>query len=125
MTLLAFAAERRAAAAPAVQQSMDVCCLPAGPTAANPPHAAAAVDRWDRQTDGRTPYRYTDSATCYVSTVNNGHKCILNSYTSHFIQLFQFAKLFEFDNKPVGQSPGSGKLVHNHGGPHVGANGVS
>ena len=35
--------------------------LPAGPTAANPPHAAAAVDRWDRRTDRRTdgwtPYR--------------------------------------------------------------------
>jgi len=28
VTLLAFAAERRAAAAPAVQQSMDVCCPP-------------------------------------------------------------------------------------------------
>ena len=26
----------------------------AGPTAANPPHAAAAVDRWDRKTDGQT-----------------------------------------------------------------------
>jgi len=24
---------------------------PAGRSAANPPHAAAAVDRWDRQTD--------------------------------------------------------------------------
>jgi len=27
---------------------------------ANQPHAAAAVDRWDRQTDGRTPDRYID-----------------------------------------------------------------
>jgi len=26
--------------------------LAAGSTAANPPHAAAAVDTWDRQTDG-------------------------------------------------------------------------
>ena len=29
-------------------------------TVANPPHAAAAVDRWDGQTDGRTLYRYVD-----------------------------------------------------------------
>jgi len=28
--------------------------LPAGPTAANAPHAAAAVDSWDRQTDRQT-----------------------------------------------------------------------
>ena len=25
-----------------------------GPTAANPPHAAAAIDKWDMETDGRT-----------------------------------------------------------------------
>jgi len=36
--------------------------LPAGRSAANPPAAAAAVDRWDRQTDGRTRDRYIDSA---------------------------------------------------------------
>ena len=30
--------------------------VPAGSTAANPPHAAAAVVRWDRQTNGWTPY---------------------------------------------------------------------
>jgi len=28
--------------------------LPAEPTAANPPHAAVAVDSWDRQTDRQT-----------------------------------------------------------------------
>ena len=28
--------------------------LLAGRSAPNPPHAAAAVDRWDRQTDGRS-----------------------------------------------------------------------
>jgi len=31
-------------------------------SAANPPHAAAAVDRWDRQTDRRTLDRFTDPA---------------------------------------------------------------
>ena len=36
--------------------------LPAEPTAANPPHAAVAVDSWDRQTDGRTPYRCANPA---------------------------------------------------------------
>ena len=56
-TLLAFAAERLRAAvrrcclAPV---AVDRYLLPAGRPAANPPHAAAAVDRWDRQTDRRT-----------------------------------------------------------------------
>jgi len=35
--------------------AVDRYRLSAGPTAANPPHAPAAVDRRDRQTDGRTP----------------------------------------------------------------------
>jgi len=33
--------------------AIDRYRMSAGPTAANPPHAAAGVDRWDRQTDGR------------------------------------------------------------------------
>ena len=37
--------------APAVQQSIDIACLSAWPTAANPPHA---VDSSDRQMDRRT-----------------------------------------------------------------------
>jgi len=40
----------------------DRYLLAAEPTTANPPHAAAAVDRWDRQTDGRTPDLYVDPA---------------------------------------------------------------
>ena len=44
VTLLAFAAVRRAAA-------IDIPCLP-GPQQQNHPHAAAAVNSWDRQTDG-------------------------------------------------------------------------
>jgi len=43
-TLPAFAAEYRRL----------LSILSAGRSAANQPHAAAAVDRWDRQTDGRT-----------------------------------------------------------------------
>jgi len=32
--------------------AIDQDLLPAGPTAANPPHAAVAFDSWDRQMDG-------------------------------------------------------------------------
>jgi len=73
VTLPAFAAERRAAAG--LLLSAGACCttiaarlqlhidlLHAGCSAANPPHAAAAVDRWDRQIDRRTLDRYTDPA---------------------------------------------------------------
>jgi len=37
----------------AVRAAIDRYLLPAGPTAANPPHATAEGE-WDRQTDGRT-----------------------------------------------------------------------
>ena len=58
--LPAFAAERRA------QILTDTCCR-CRQSAANPRAAVAAVDRWDRQTDGRTmggrtPDRYIDPA---------------------------------------------------------------
>jgi len=57
MTLPAFAAEHRAAALLLLGASARHCrsTSPAYTTlSSNPPHAAAAVDRWDRQTDGRT-----------------------------------------------------------------------
>ena len=38
----------------ASRAALDQYLLPAGPTAANPPHPAAAIDRWDRQTDRQT-----------------------------------------------------------------------
>jgi len=41
------------------QLSIDICCRQR--SAANPMHAAAAVDIWDRQTDGRTDGRSTVS----------------------------------------------------------------
>ena len=54
MALPAFAAERRAAAPAAV----DRYVLRAERSAAKPPpHAAAAVERWDRQTDRQTDAR--------------------------------------------------------------------
>jgi len=71
VTLLIFAAVRRAAAAPA---AIDRYLLPAGPTAANPSQLHAAVDRWGRKTGGRTAYRYVDSAAFYAGGVNNGGK---------------------------------------------------
>ena len=52
--LPAFAAARRAAApccCGAGRAAIDRYLLPAGPTAANPPHAAATGE-WDRQMDG-------------------------------------------------------------------------
>jgi len=72
MTLLAFAADRRAAvdmdwkAAAAI----DWYKLPTGPTVANPPHAVAAGE-CTRQTERRTPYRYIDPAAYYATSVNN------------------------------------------------------
>ena len=56
MELPAFAAARRAAApccCGAGRAAVSRYLLPAGPTAANPPHAAAA-DEWYRQADGQT-----------------------------------------------------------------------
>jgi len=59
VALPAFVVARRAAAAPTVQQLIDISY---SATAANPQHAAAA-GKWDRQTDrqtdGRTPNRCT------------------------------------------------------------------
>jgi len=51
------------------QQSIDL--LPAGRSAANPPHAAAAIDRWDRHTtDGHRTHRPC-SAYCAGSANNS------------------------------------------------------
>ena len=68
--------------------------LPAGPTAANAPHAAAAVDSWDRQTDrqtdGRTPHRDIDPAPVPVTTARCYHvvlyhaKCSISCVTCDF-----------------------------------------
>jgi len=60
VTLLTYAAllcaallRRRCCWAPAMEQSIDISC-PRVPTAANPPHAAAAVDGWDRHRTVKT-----------------------------------------------------------------------
>ena len=69
-----------AAAAPlllrAGHAAIDQYLLPAGPTAANPPHAAAAVNSGDGQTVRRTPYRYIDPDADYASIVKNIATCV-------------------------------------------------
>jgi len=62
VTLLAFAAERRAA--------VDRYLLPAGPGAQQQTRRRL-LQRSVDGTDGRTPYRYTDPAAYYASSVNN------------------------------------------------------
>jgi len=58
VTLLAFDVTHHAAVAAVlwrpVAAAINLYLLPTRPTAANPPQRYAAVDRWDRQTDGQT-----------------------------------------------------------------------
>jgi len=51
---------------------VDRYLLLAERSAANPPHAAAAVDREDRQTDGRTFDRFVDAAPHTMRAVLEG-----------------------------------------------------
>ena len=81
VTLLAFAADRRVAmrrAAAAALQLGARRCRSISPTRGEPsskrPHAAAAVDRWDRQTDGRTPYRFIDHAPHVMRAMPLSHR---------------------------------------------------
>jgi len=77
MTLPALTAERRAAAsAPAPsaytrRAAIDRYLLSAERLAANPPHAAAVVDRWN--TDSRTEARsfHRPCSAHYAGSVNN------------------------------------------------------
>ena len=67
VTLLAFAAKRRCLlhGARSVPAAIDRYLLPAGRLAANPSHAAVAVSRWDRHTDGQTDGRPTVTQTLF------------------------------------------------------------
>ena len=51
-SLLSAVLRRRCCRAPA-SAAVDRHFLPARRSTANPPHSAVAVERWDRQTDGR------------------------------------------------------------------------
>jgi len=79
MTLAAFAAKRRrllhGASASSAPASIDRYLLPAGRSEENPPAAVAAVDRWDRQTDGRKPDRNTDD-NLYAVLENKRSICL-------------------------------------------------
>jgi len=55
----------RRAAGHSATAAVDRHLPPAGPAAANP-QQHAAVYRWDRHTDGRTPYRYINPAAYYA-----------------------------------------------------------
>ena len=56
--------------------------LPAESTAANPPHAAAAIDRWDRRTDGRTDGRQLHRL-CSAYCASSANKCDLYEICRH------------------------------------------
>jgi len=71
MTLPAFAAERRAVAP--LHDCRRSISPAGGRSAANPPHTATVVDRWDRQTDGRTDRCSTSHRPCstyYAASVS-------------------------------------------------------
>jgi len=78
MTLPAFAAERRCLlhGPRSALAAVDRYMLPAGRSTTNPPAAVAAVDRWDRRTDGRTLNRYIDPAahTVLAVLINCNHQ---------------------------------------------------
>ena len=64
-----FAAERRAAAAPAARQSIDISYLHS-PQQQTCPKPLQRANGTDRQTDGRTPYRFIDPALHTVRAVS-------------------------------------------------------
>jgi len=71
----------------ALSPANDRYLLSAGRSAANPQHAAAAVDRWNRQTDGRTDVLafHTPCSAYYAGGVNNAfepRKTVSNSKSS-------------------------------------------
>ena len=69
LDMLAFAA------CGAVRAAIDRYVVSAGPTAANPPHAAASVDNWGRHSDSRRTdtVRYTDPAAYCMRAAEQGH----------------------------------------------------
>jgi len=83
------------------QLPIDICCRR---SAANLSHAAAAVDRRDRQADGRTPDRYIEPAPHITRTASIIMVCLLsqifindvtqyydkNSYSLMFVTMQQW-----------------------------------
>jgi len=61
---------------PPLSAAIDQYLLPAGPTAANPPHAAA-VGKWDRQTDTIPFHR-----PCPAYYAGSDNKCYVLGYAT-------------------------------------------
>jgi len=65
--------------------AIDLYCLPAGRSAANSPTAVAAVDRRDRQTDGRTLNQCIDPArAASAKSVSCRNVCVSLGGASYF-----------------------------------------
>jgi len=78
--LLLNAVLRRRCCWPPAPATVDRCVLPVGRSAANPPHAATAVNRRDRQTNGETDGQTHSPllhrlccAYCAVNAISHNH----------------------------------------------------
>ena len=69
-TLLLNGMLRRRCCRTPAPAAVDRYVLPVGRSAANPPHAAAAVEQTDGRTDVRTPDRYVDPAAHTMRAVS-------------------------------------------------------
>ena len=78
LLLTTFAADRRAAVAPTVQQ----CNRSFRAHSSKPATHCCSADSWDVQTNGRTPYRYTDPDNTTITR--------LNIVSNHCIMCFQY-----------------------------------
>jgi len=75
LTAVLLFAVQRAAAAPLLlgtRRLLDGVPAAGAPCSSRSIPRAASRYRWDRLTDGRTPYRYIDPASYYASRVNDG-----------------------------------------------------
>ena len=76
--------------------------IPTGHSAGNPPHAAAAVNRQDRQTGGWTLDHYIDPAlhAMWAMPINIIiTTCIRNCFSGHFRNISRTASRFQYDSK--------------------------
>jgi len=71
LLLTAVLLRRRCCWAPAVQQSIDISCLLGPQQQTRRTMLQQSIAGTDRQTDGRTPYRYTHPAAYHASSVKN------------------------------------------------------
>jgi len=87
VTLLAFAAVRRAAAALGGRRYQSISPARLAHNS-NPPHRIQrSIDGTDGPTDGRAPYRHIDPAEHYADTVSNNLTIIMFIKTLELIQI--------------------------------------